>query len=80
MRDITAVLHDRFASTSDTVLVMNKGKIYRISTDYGGIVEDPSEKWPKDIRDYYRVTDAMYDKVFPLRAAFYAMVKNFRIV
>jgi hypothetical protein len=74
VRDLTAVLHDRYGSRSDTVLVMNNNKVWRISVSSGKIVNEDHEKWPKDIRDYYRATDSMYDKVFPLRAAFYAKV------
>lgn len=74
VRDITAVLHDRYSDESDTVLVINKDKIWRIRVHDGEIYNEINEKWPKDVRDYYRVTQSMYNKVFPLRAAMYISV------
>lgn len=71
MRDITAVMHDRYFDGSDTVLVLNKDKVYRLDVHDGFLYQEINEKWPKDIRDYFRVTDSMYDKVFPLRAALF---------
>ena len=81
MKDITAVLHDRFGDHGDTVLVMNNNKVWRISSHSGEIVNEDHEKWPKDIRNYYRATDSMYDKVFPLRAALFAkVITHFTII
>ncbi|XP_028409751.1 uncharacterized protein LOC114532446 [Dendronephthya gigantea] len=76
VRDLTAVLHDRYGASSDTVLVINKDKIWRIRVNGGEIENEENEKWPKDVRDFYRATDPMYDKVFPLRGAMYIQHDN----
>ena len=74
MRDITAVLHDRFGDAGDTMLVINNNKVWRIWAHSGEIFNEQHETWPKDIREYYKAKDPVYDNVFPLRAAFYAKV------
>ena len=76
VRDITAALHDRYGRSSETVLVINKDKVWRIERRTGEIVDEKSikETWPKDIREYFRATNSIFDPVFPLRAAFYAEV------
>ena len=74
VRDLTAVLHDRYGHIGDTLLVMNKNKVWRIKRMSGKIFNEPNETWPKDIRDYYRLTDPIYDIAFPLRAAFFSKV------
>ena len=79
MRDLTAVLHDRYGTSGDTLLVMHKNKVWRIKRKDGEIINEPHETWPKDIRDYYRLTDHIYDVAFPLRAAFFAKVMNFLV-
>lgn len=54
------------------MLVINNNKVWRIWAHSGEIFNEQHETWPKDIREYYKAKDPIYDNVFPLRAAFYA--------
>ncbi|XP_046849702.1 uncharacterized protein LOC124443210 [Xenia sp. Carnegie-2017] len=74
VRDVTAVLHDRFGDYHDTLLVINNDHVWRIYRDSGTVYKTyPATNyydiWPKHIRTFYGMWDGMFDKVFPLRAA-----------